>query len=187
MKITRPACKNPQYSGGFTLIELLVVVAIIGLLASIVLIPLNSARKKAKNTRTQTSVGQIRAQLEAGFANGVYGDLVGSGTNRDSLASGTAGEANITTSACDIGSQNDFASAGSGELVLTCSGVANKTTGVVIYSTSVTSAVSNYAIYATTTPGGYICVDSYGNSAIKPLGSMPSYAAITSPTTKLCQ
>jgi len=49
---------------GFTLIELLVVVAIIGLLASIVMTSLNSARAKAKDTRRITNVREIEKALE---------------------------------------------------------------------------------------------------------------------------
>lgn len=61
------------YQRGFTLIELLVVIAIIGILASIVLASLDSARKKGRDARRIADLKQIQLALELYYdANGAY-------------------------------------------------------------------------------------------------------------------
>jgi len=55
---------SSKNSGGFTLIELLVVIAIIGILSSVVLASLNSARMKARDARRVADLKQIQVALE---------------------------------------------------------------------------------------------------------------------------
>jgi len=55
--------KHRTIKSAFTLIELLVVISIIGMLSSIVLASLNSARIKARDARRQSDMTQIVAAL----------------------------------------------------------------------------------------------------------------------------
>ena len=70
---------------GFTLIELLVVIAIIGLLASIVLVSLNSARTKARDVRRKADLHSLELAIV------LYYDSTGSYPNND-ISNSTSGD-----------------------------------------------------------------------------------------------
>ena len=53
-----------KFNQGFTLIELLVVIAIIGILSSVVLASLNTARGKGANAAVKSNLNNVRAQAE---------------------------------------------------------------------------------------------------------------------------
>ncbi len=55
---------NRSFNRGFTLIELLVVIAIIGILSSVVLASLNSARSKGRDARRVSDLKQLQLALE---------------------------------------------------------------------------------------------------------------------------
>ena len=149
--------------GGFTLIELLVVIAIIGILSSVVLVSLNTARSKGKDARIQGEIAQIKTSLETEFTGSYYPSLTGAtaGTGYDAttspMATGGTGNANIVTLAKDI---------------FSLSGVS-----AIIYATSTSGSGSTaqsgqYAIVTKNASGTFICYDSLGTASTSYTGGM---------------
>ena len=62
---------------GFTLIELLVVIAIIGILSSVVLASLNTARGKGADAAIKSNLANIRAQAEIVYDNNTPNNYTG--------------------------------------------------------------------------------------------------------------
>jgi prepilin-type N-terminal cleavage/methylation domain-containing protein len=78
--VNKKIMKN--FKKGFTLIELLVVVAIIGILASVVLASLNSARTKGSDAAIKAALSGARAQGEIFYDAGqTYLNVCTAGTN----------------------------------------------------------------------------------------------------------
>lgn len=79
---------------GFTLIELLIVIAIIGILASVILASLNTARDKGKNSKIKAQLSSARNSAELFFDdnasyNGSVGDVSGDCTAANSMFADT--------------------------------------------------------------------------------------------------
>lgn len=73
--LLRTTLRNPMKhtSRGFTLIELLVVIAIIGILSSVVLVSLNTARAKARDAKRLSDLHQVELALNLYYSdNGAY-------------------------------------------------------------------------------------------------------------------
>lgn len=95
-----------QEKKGFTLIELLVVIAIIGILSSIVLTSVNSARAKAADAAMKENVYNIHAQAAVYYDDNLnmYTNLCTSGVQNVAAlvaAATTAGSASVTCADSD--------------------------------------------------------------------------------------
>ncbi|OWK26700.1 MAG: hypothetical protein US76_02670 [Parcubacteria group bacterium GW2011_GWA2_38_13b] len=135
---------------GFTLIELLVVIAIIGILATIVLVSLNSARSKARNTRRVSDLRQIQLGQEI-----YYDSSVGNGAYATTLGALATGGA-MSAVPKDPSSNGDYAF---------CAGTNNYVVGTRLEPTQVVGQ----GLMATTisaAKAGAVCALANGNPAV---------------------
>lgn len=146
---------------GFTLIELLVVIAIIGMLASIVLVSMGGARKKARDAKRMADIRQISTAMELCFQ-----DSSAACGGSDAAYPAVAVDANgrLTT----IGGQNAIGTylsplptdPGGGSLT-SCSGAIGEMTAGG-YCAFTSAAGGEYCIYAQLSDGRIIAASEKG-------------------------
>lgn len=134
---------------GFTLIELLVVIAIIGILSSVVLASLTSARSKGTDAAIQSAMSNMRAQAELYYS-----------------ANGNSYGPAVTMAACPAtsGSASIFATTTTGGLWNLVNDVSTKNGTGAEFCVAVAGSAPAWAMIASTTNGSW-CVDSSGRSA----------------------
>jgi prepilin-type N-terminal cleavage/methylation domain-containing protein len=126
---------------GFTLIELLVVIAIIGILSSVVLASLNTARAKGSDAATKANINNARAQAENFYD--TYGTYVG--------VCGPAGIAQQIAGALSSSGATGTSTGLASATNISCNGISSPSAAWAVQAPLKTSGV-------------YFCVDSTGKA-----------------------
>jgi prepilin-type N-terminal cleavage/methylation domain-containing protein len=130
---------------GFTLIELLVVIAIIGILSSVVLASLTTARSKGQDAAIQSQLSNMRAQAELYYSNHDNKYFTDDTTGLLCITEGTM-----------------FMDSGNGGLKSLVKGINDAYSGASMVCKVKTDA---WAVSAKLSNGNTWCVDSTGKSA----------------------
>jgi prepilin-type N-terminal cleavage/methylation domain-containing protein len=134
-----------NYKKGFTLIELLVVIAIIGILSSVVLASLNSARAKGSDAAIKADLSNLRAAAELYF-DGTGANSYGTGGG---CATGSEAGMFLDSSILNI---LKHAKSQAGSALVDCSSTADAWAVEAKLKTNATD---------------YFCVDSIGTAAVR--------------------
>ena len=174
---------------GFTLIELLVVVAIIGVLASVILVSLNSARAKAKDSRLISDVHQLRTQIESDSSGGNYANTFTPTTNAPGSPAPSAmfklpSNSNYSTIITDAMANSNMNPTYATGTVTNNGSAVQYTAAIYIITDGSNSAVSTawnsgqspttYSIWTKLSTGNWFCLDSLGNS-VNPSTAVTTY------------
>ena len=151
---------------GFTLIELLVVIAIIGILASIILASLATARNKASNSSVQSEMLGVQRQAELDFATDRYAYPAGSTPISSAI---------LSTSGCVYTANSIFAD----PLLFRIISAATSSVGTTLSACAETAGGSAWAVAVPLATDKALawCVDSTGAS--KQEGTPGSGTALT--------